>query len=331
MERRRAPKNRPPKPVRVERRGFPVAPDDGDLFVVPETSPLRKRIVIARTEASASAGLDMPVQIEADPMRSAVISSPLTGRVAAVFVLPGQVVQRGQVLAKIASGDFAQARADLEKAEDARNLADRQLQRATSVQGVGAQAAKDVEAARSVLRQADIERTRARSRLEALNGDAHGAGDLLLIAPFDGAVSAMTISNGSSINDPTAPLISIINTDTVIATAQAAESDFGKIGRGAPVSLVFGGDAAHPIHAVVSEVSPIIEPDTRRQKIRIRLDNKDHRLAPNMFGVAHLASTTNSPAVWAPQSALVMNNDQVSVLVEVRPFVFQHGERGGNH
>jgi cobalt-zinc-cadmium efflux system membrane fusion protein len=301
----------------------PAFAKDGDLFVVPKDSSLRQRLVISTAGASAGAGLDMPVQIDADPAHFAVISSPLTGRVEAVYVSPGQAVRRGQVLARIASGDFAQARADMDKAEDAADLADRQFRRASSVQGVGAQAVKDVEVARSALRQADLERERARRRLEALNGSTQTRGDLTLTAPFDGAVSALAISNGSSVNDPTAPLITVVNTDVVIATAQAAESDFGKISRGAEVRMVFGGDKARPITAVVTQVSPIIEPDTRRQKIRIRLENKDHRLAPNMFGVAHVAAEAPSRSVWVPQSALVMNNDQVSVLVEVRPFVFQ--------
>jgi cobalt-zinc-cadmium efflux system membrane fusion protein len=60
--------------------------------------------------------------------------------------------------------------------------------------------------------------------------------------------------------------------------------------------------------------------------VRIALDNRDGAVLPNMYGTVTLlraAPSTAAPNVTVPQSALLMNNDTISVMVEVRPWVFQ--------
>jgi membrane fusion protein, heavy metal efflux system len=76
----------------------------------------------------------------------------------------------------------------------------------------------------------------------------------------------------------------------------------------------------------VSEIDALVQPDTRRQKLRIELDNPGQRLLPNMYATATFtlpAGVGASGGVFVPQSALLMNNDAISVMVEVRPWVFQ--------
>jgi len=50
--------------------------------------------------------------------------------------------------------------------------------------------------------------------------------------------------------------------------------------------------------------------------------NPGGRLLPNMYATVKVNGRQNG-GVIVPQSALLMNNDAVSVLVEVRPWVFQ--------
>ena len=142
----------------------PFTVENGRLHV-PEGSPIRKRLVIGVAGASeASPSLDIPATVEADPRRVANILSPVTGRIVSVKVALGDHVRRGQTLAVIASGDHAQAMADVEKAADALQLARRFLERAEGVRAAGGGADKDVEAARSAHAQAEAELTRARAR-----------------------------------------------------------------------------------------------------------------------------------------------------------------------
>jgi cobalt-zinc-cadmium efflux system membrane fusion protein len=69
-------------------------------------------------------------------------------------------------------------------------------------------------------------------------------------------------------------------------------------------------------------VSDVIEPDSRRNKIRLAFANSDYALKPNMFATVTLAGPTLSQVVL-PSSALLMNNDRTSVFVAIAPWTFE--------
>jgi membrane fusion protein, heavy metal efflux system len=69
-------------------------------------------------------------------------------------------------------------------------------------------------------------------------------------------------------------------------------------------------------------VSAVIEPDSRRNKIRIAFANLDYALKPNMFATVTLTGPSQSQVVL-PSSALLMNNDRTSVFVATAPWTFE--------
>ena len=293
---------------------------------VPEGSPIRKRLVIGVAGASeASPSLDIPATVEADPRRVANILSPVTGRIVSVNVALGDHVRRGQTLAVIASGDHAQAMADVEKAADALQLARRSLERAEGVRAAGGGADKDVEAARSAHAQAEVELTRARTRAASLGpaqgGPAQGGRNLILSAPQDGVVTALAMAPGAHVSDPTAVLMTVTNVARLYVTAAVPETDLSRVSVGMAAEVRLVADPTAVIRARIGAVNPVLEPDTRREKVRMVVDNADGRLKPNMYATVRIATT--SDGVWAPQSALLMNNDATTVLVETGPWTFE--------
>jgi cobalt-zinc-cadmium efflux system membrane fusion protein len=300
--------------------------DNGGLLTVPASSPLRSHLTVeTAAEGVGAATLDVPAAVEADPARVVNVVAPLTGRVVALKVGLGDRVKRGQVLAVIASGDFAQARADEEKSRDAAELARKALDRSRGVQAAGGAASKDLEAAQSADTQAQSELARAHARLLSLNGGASRySRQLVLTAPQSGVVTTLAIAAGAQVGDATATLMTVTNVDRVFVTANVAERDIGRVAKGAEADIVLTADPSRKLRGRVTEVNAVIEPDTRRQKIRIALPNDDGRLLPNMYATVRFAAPAGVGAgVAVPQSALLMNNDATSVLVEVRPWVFQ--------
>ena len=87
----------------------------GDKIVIPESSPLRKRLVVEPAHAEpVSAQLALPAIVESDPARTAAVLTPLGGRVLEIKVALGDRVRQGQVLAVIDSSDLGQAYDDYE-------------------------------------------------------------------------------------------------------------------------------------------------------------------------------------------------------------------------
>ncbi|OOG49675.1 efflux RND transporter periplasmic adaptor subunit [Rhodanobacter sp. C01] len=298
--------------------------DHGRLHV-PEKSPLRTRLVIQSVEMrDVPHVVSFPATVEADPARTANVLPALTGKVVELKVGLGDHVSRGQLLAVIDSGDLAQAYADADKARDALDLAKKSLDRAHGVQEAGGNAVKDLEAAQSGYNQALAEFNRAQTRLAAVGGaaGAHAAHAMNVTAPVGGYVTALSVAPGMYVNDATAAMMTIANLDTVWITANVPESEIALVAKGQSVNATLSAYPDQVFHGRVSFVSPLLQPDTRRDMVRAAVANEDGRLKPNMF--ANASFDIPQPAqVFVPESALLMNNDNTTVFVEVAPWTFE--------
>ncbi|PXV59474.1 membrane fusion protein, cobalt-zinc-cadmium efflux system [Dyella jiangningensis] len=303
----------------------PSVVDDHGVLRVPDGSPLRKALVIAPVEMRAAPHARVfPATVEADPAHTANVVAPLTGRITELKVGLGDHVERNQLLAVIESGDMAQASADAAKASDALALAKKQLDRARGVQQAGGNAVKDLEAAQSGYNQAQAELNRAQTRLQSLNAGAQAAGarGIRITSPVSGYVTALSAAQGSYVNDTTTPLMVIADLHAVWITANVPEADVGGIAKGQAVDATLPAYPDQVFHGQVSFVSQVLQADTRRDMVRAAFDNADGRLKPNMFAKATIA--VPQPAqVFVPDSALLMNNDDTTVFVEVSPWAFE--------
>jgi len=141
-------------------------------------------------------------------------------------------------------------------------------------------------------------------------------------APIGGTITALSIAPGMFVNDPTAALMTIANIDKVWITAQVPENELGQVAKGQAASASVPAYPDRVFRGTVASVSAVLDPDTRRDKVRIAVDNADHALKPNMYARASVA--VQQPAqVFVPESALLMNNDSTTVFVEVAPWTFE--------
>jgi cobalt-zinc-cadmium efflux system membrane fusion protein len=299
----------------------------GDRIVVPANSPLRQRLSVSPVSTgSAATAISLPAVVEADPARVVAVLPPLAGRLVALHVGIGTTVRRGETLAELSSPDFAQALSDAAKADDALVLANKAFERARGVALIGANAGKDLEAADAAQRDAVAEDRRARDRVSALAAGAAidpRSHALVLRSPVNGTVTALGAGAGGFLNDLTAPLMVISDLHRVFVTVQVPEEQLGRLVPGAPVEVLLAAYPGQVLHATTPRASPLLEPDTRRAKLRIAFDNADGRLRPNMFATATLKAKAAAAGVSVPPSALMMNNDSTTVLVEVAPWTFK--------
>jgi cobalt-zinc-cadmium efflux system membrane fusion protein len=237
----------------------------------------------------------------------------------------GERVVRGQALAVIDSPDLAQAYDDNDKAADSFKLTEKILARQVEQIKIGAASDQDLDQARSNFAQAQAEylRTQARLRTLGVSGESKPATRLLTVsAPVGGSITALAVTPGSIINDPTQSIMTIADLSTIWVTAMVPEKDVAAIAKNqeAGVSLVAYPDRV--FQGRVLFVSDVIEPDSRRNKLRIAFANADHALKPNMFATVTLLGAPRSRVVL-PSSALLMNNDRTSVFVAVAPWTFE--------
>jgi membrane fusion protein, heavy metal efflux system len=304
----------------------PLVLHQGEKIVVPQGSALRDRLTIAPAAAeAASAKLLLPAIVESDPALTAAVLTPLSGRVLELKVALGDRVTRGQAVAILDSPDLAQAYDDDDKAADALALTEKTLSRQEGQSKIGTVSDRDLDQARSDRAQAAAEYTRTQARLKALDALADSKDHsrrLIVRAPVSGSVTTLSVARGNMINDPTQPIMTIADLSSVWVTALVPEKDLAAVAKGqdAEVSLAAYPDQVR--HGQVLFVSDVIEPDSRRDKIRIAFANGDHALKPNMFATVTLSGASQS-RVTLPTSALLMNNDRTSVFVATAPWTFE--------
>lgn len=306
----------------------PMLVRQGNRLSVPAGSPLRDRLLVATVgQDTLPHEVSLPATVEANPASTVNILPPLTGRLLELKVRLGDTVKRGQVLATMSSPDLAQAVADAQKARDALDLAQRALVRARGVNEAGSNAAKDVEAAQSAVAQQTAELRRSEARLRSLGADGGGtqagqAGQVLkIVAPASGTVAALNAAAGSNLNDANAALMTVSNLDSVWVTVNVPESVVGTVAPGQNVVVTLAAYPGRSFSGKVAFVSAVLDADTRRARARIVFANPEGIFKPNMYATAVLGVPQGAqPQV--PASALLMNNDSVSVFVEAEPWTF---------
>jgi membrane fusion protein, heavy metal efflux system len=297
----------------------------GNRIIVPATSSLRTRLALEEPMMKEVAHtLVLPALVEADPARTVKVMPPVTGRVIDLMAQLGGRVVMGENLALIDSSDLAQAISDQEKGRSALKLARQTLDRLMVLERTSAIAVKEREQAQSDFAQAQSELERADARLRAIGAPLDQKTNTRLLqvkVPVSGSVIDLQVAPGAFVNDPTAPMMTIADLDTVWVTANVPEKDTSFVSKDQPVSVTFPAYPGKVYEGKVLFVSDVLEPDTRRTKVRIAFANPERSLKPGMFANVSFSAPMVSRLV-VPTSALLMSNDRTSVFAEVEPWTF---------
>ena len=298
----------------------------GQRVIVPEDSPLRAKLAVATVaEQDIKRSLVLPAVVEADPGRLIKVLPPLAGRVTQLKVQLGERVESDQPLVVIDSPDLAAAYADYDRAKVLLSLALKSRDRQRSLIKIGGVAEKDVQQAETDYVTAEVELARANARLKQIGVEAETTNKsrtVTVVAPMAGSVIDLAVAPGAYWNDPTAALMTVADLRTVWVTAGVPEKDTSLVSKGQSVDVVFPAYPGETVKGQVLFVSDVLDPDTRRTKVRIAFENPDTRLKPGMFAnVSFYTPVQRAPVV--PTSALILKDDANQVFVEIEPWTFE--------
>jgi cobalt-zinc-cadmium efflux system membrane fusion protein len=205
-------------------------------------------------------------------------------------------------------------------------LAQKSRDRERGLEKIGGAALKDLQQAETDYVTAQVEYQRATAHLKQIGVDDPDAPDksqtVTVTAPMDGSVIDLQVAAGEYWNDPTVALMTIADLSTIWVTASVPEKDTSLVVKGQSVDVVFPAYPGEVFKGEVLFVSDVLDPDTRRTKVRIAFQNPGTRLRPGMFAnVSFYAPVQSQPVV--PASALVLKDDENQVFVETAPWTFE--------
>lgn len=305
----------------------PLVERQGLSLKVTEASPLRKSLQIAPIEArEISEAVVIPGQIEADPVRLVRISSPVSGRLMQVHHRLGDAVSPGMPLVTLDSADVASVYSDYSKAQAALHTAQLEYQRQRELSAAEIAARRDIENAEQALVNANNDLNFAKARLQQLglnSTSVQTAGQkITLRSPIRGRVVEIKGAEGSYLNDPTQPILTVADLSQVWFTANIQEKDISRVRQGDTVSIVLNAYPESYIDGKVFSIGELLDPDTRTTNARIVLKNTTGRYLPAMFGRATFTDTHKNVLV-VPKTALFQSGFSTRVFVETSPWVFE--------
>jgi HlyD family secretion protein len=277
--------------------------DQQNVPLITVTTPGVKPVTSSISFTGAiAARYDMPIGNDGD-----------TGRIVAVYVQPGDHVQRGQLLAKISDTvmipQVDRLRASLEQAQAQSDLSAAEYRRAKGVEAAGALSAEDIEKRRatSVTDAANVKVVAAQlAEAEARLGRTH------IVAPVAGTVLTRRAEVGQIANPGGDPLFRIASGGEVEMRGQLAEQDLAQVKVGDAATVQITGLPTQ-FQGHVWLLGAIIDPQSRLGEIRIALPS-DPALRPGAFarGTVNVAKAMR-PVV--PQTAVLTDTNGSYVYI----------------
>lgn len=255
--------------------------------------------------------------------RSTAVISPISGPVSRLVVALGDQVRPGDVLATVASPDFAAAVADYRKAttawQNARRIADLNdklletgaLPRAERDQSAAdlAEATADLEAARAALHSLGI----AESTLLASADTGADSVSPAIRAPIAGTVVERLITPGQLLEAGATPTFTIADLASMWVDANVFGADLATVRRG-DRALITTDASTDSFPGRVDYVGALVDPDTRATAVRIVVPNPGHQLRQNMLVRVRITSSRAREGVLVPVSAVLRDDENLPFL-----------------
>jgi RND family efflux transporter MFP subunit len=239
--------------------------------------------------------------------QEAIVGAEANGmRLAEVLVNVGDVVRKGQVLARfdaaMAQADLAQSRAAVAEAEAHLAEAAANAQRARDLQPSGALSAQQVAQLLTAERtaQARLEAVKAAQQVQQLRLQ-----QAQVLAPDNGVISARSATVGAVV-PAGMELFRLIRQGRLEWRGEVAATELAQIRRGQTVTLGASGAGA-PVTGTVRQVAPTVDAATRNALVYVDLPDTGGRLKAGMFARGEFA-TGSSTALTLPQTAVLLRD-----------------------
>ena len=154
------------------------------------------------------------------------------------------------------------------------------------------------------------------SRLQQLDTTANDQGLVTVLAPISGSVANLKITLGESIEDRGTKLMSVVDNQEVLATANIQEQNLGRVKVGQQVRVKVAGIPKQTFVSRIAQIDPTVG-DTRVVAVRAKLNNASGALKPGMFAELEVLTDKTPEAVLAvPTSAVIDANGKQLVYIE---------------
>jgi len=256
-----------------------------------------------------------------------VINAKVAGWVERLYVSEtGQQVKKGQKLLEIYSPELVSAQQELLLARDNYDSL-----KESHFPEISDSARRLLESSRKRLQLWDV----SAGQIKHLEESGEVRKTITLFAPYDGFVTTKKINEGMYVK-PGMTLLNLADLSKVWVMADIYEYQLPwvKVGQHVRIELPYVKNRS--MTARISYIYPFVDPQTRTVKARIKFDNADYELRPDMFVTVYLEGERQSDTLIIPQEAVLHSGEKQTVFVALaggrfEPRLVKTGIQGENN
>jgi membrane fusion protein (multidrug efflux system) len=235
-----------------------------------------------------------------------LITPEIGGVLDQVYVVKGQQVNKGELLATIDDGGMSKTLAQIQVQTALTKTTFERQERLWS-QNIGSEI------------QFLHAKTAYEGQLKAVDAMKQQVAKALISAPFSGTIDDIITEQGTVVAPGQTPIMRIVNLNNMYIRADVPETYIRNVIIGKEVA-VFIPVLGETIAAKISQTGSFINPNNRTFKAEINVPNKEKSIKPNLTARLKINDYTNQKAILIPQSIISENaeGDQyIYVLKEI--------------
>lgn len=258
--------------------------------------------------------LKLTGKVVADQSKQIDVYPLVGGVVKTINVELGDYVEKDQVLAVVKSGEAADFEKQFVESKSNYDLAKKNVQVAEDMYNSKLMSERDYLSAKQDLNkaQADYGKSQELQKIYNVNNQS----EYTLKAPIAGFIIQKNVNKDQQIrSDNTGNLFTVSQLNDVWVLANVYETDINKIKEQDTVIVTTIAYPDKPYKATIDKMYNALDPQTRVMKVRIKLDNPDYLLKPEMYANVIVSYSEPETMITIASSALVFDNSNNYVLV----------------
>jgi RND family efflux transporter MFP subunit len=249
------------------------------------------------------------------------------GKVTNMNVAVGSVVKKGTVLFQLDQEDIQKqvdltkksvdlAQANYELTKEKMDNAKLTLERTRALYEQGAIPKSQLEQAELAASDKSLQTIQVQTEQAQLQYKQalDGLGNLTVVAPVDGIVSAVAAEIGEMASTAQ-PTVTIVNMDRVYAEINVTENVINALTVGKEVVLDIPSATNESLTGKIDKISPVSDAKTQLYPIRIYIENQNHLVKPGMFAKVKLSTDARENVIAVKTEAIASENDKNIVYV----------------
>ena len=153
----------------------------------------------------------------------------------------------------------------------------------------------------------------SKSQIDRLEKDKKITQNIRFYAPQSGVLINLGVREGMYIK-PETQILSLANLDSIWLLAEVFERQAEWVKEGQPAEAELPSMPGVIWKGVVDYIYPDLDPVTRTLRVRMRFDNTEEKLMPNMYAHVAIFAGEKKDIISIPREALIRSTDQERVI-----------------